>query len=265
MYIISHPIYFFNSYINFFVIILVSGTEFSIIMLISEKIREVIMHPMIGITVGNNTEGDFFLRRQYCSAILKAGGIPILLPPVGNPESAAGICNGILFTGGGDIAPSLCGITDYDPAFLFEPSPERDSYELKLARLALARDLPVLAICRGIQILNVAMGGTLKFHIDGHRQKQSREQPSHSLKIAKGSTLARLVGNEELEVNSFHHQSIDRVGDGLTVSAEAEDGIIEAVEAPGKRFCIGVQWHPEHMKGYAADILFAGLCAAAME
>lgn len=222
------------------------------------------MHPMIGITVGNNTEGDFFLRRQYCSAILKAGGIPILLPPAGNPESAAGICNGILFTGGGDIAPSLCGITDYDPAYLFEPSPERDRYELKLAQLAISRDLPVLAICRGIQVLNVALGGTLKFHIDGHHQKLSREQPSHTVKIAENTILARLAGERELAVNSFHHQAIDEVGKGLRVSAKAEDGIIEGVEASGQKFCIGVQWHPEHMKGYAADILFAGLCAAAM-
>lgn len=223
------------------------------------------MHPMIGITVGNNTDGDFFLRRQYCSAILRAGGIPILLPPVGSPTSAVGICNGILLSGGGDIAPSLCGITDYDPAFLFEPSPERDKYELELTKLALERNLPILAICRGIQVLNVARGGTLQFHIDGHHQKLSRDQPSHKVEISPDSELCRLVGESELWVNSFHHQAIDKVGDGFTVTATAGDGIIEAVEADDRRFCIGVQWHPEHMKGYAADILFAGLCAAAME
>ena len=223
------------------------------------------MHPMIGITVGNNTDGDFFLRRQYCTAILRAGGIPILLPPVGSPSSAVGICNGILLSGGGDIAPSLCGITDYNPAFLFEPSPERDKYELELTKSALERDIPILAICRGIQVLNVAAGGTLHFHIDGHTQKRSRDQPSHKIEITHDSGLCRLVTERELWVNSFHHQAIDRVGEGLIVTAMAEDGIIEAVEGVGKRFCMGVQWHPEHMKGYAADILFAGLCAAAAE
>lgn len=221
------------------------------------------MNPLIGITVGNNTDGDFFLRRQYCSAILKAGGIPIMLPPVGRPISAVGICNGILLSGGGDISPTLCKFDKYDPTLIFEPSPERDKYELELTNLALERNLPVLAICRGIQVLNVACGGSLKFDIPGHTQKLSRDQPSHSISISENTLLHHLIGEKELAVNSFHHQAIDGIGKNLIVSATAEDGEIEAVEAPNLRYCIGVQWHPEHMHTYAADILFAGLCAAA--
>ncbi len=186
-----------------------------------------------------------------------------MLPPVGRPSSAVGICNGILLSGGGDIAPSLCKIDDYDPALLFEPSPERDKYELELVNLSLERDIPLLAICRGIQVLNVARGGSLKFHIDGHRQKLSREQPSHGVIISENSLLERLTGTRELAVNSFHHQALDNVAGEFTVSATADDGTIEAIEAPHRRFCIGVQWHPEHMRTYASDILFAGLCAAA--
>ncbi|MBQ8551873.1 MAG: gamma-glutamyl-gamma-aminobutyrate hydrolase family protein [Clostridia bacterium] len=221
------------------------------------------MNPMIGITTGNNSDGDYFLRRQYCTAILRAGGIPIMLPPVGRPHAALGICDGIMLSGGGDIAPSLCGIDEYDPMFLFEPSPERDEYELELTKLAYERDIPILGICRGIQVLNTALGGSLYFDIVGHRQRLSREQPSHKIGITKGTYLHRLIGADELEVNSFHHQAVKTVPPELNVCAASDDGMIEAVEAPNMRFCLGVQWHPEHMHTREADILFAALCAAA--
>ncbi len=221
------------------------------------------MNPLIGITTDRNTGGDYFLRRQYCTAILRAGGIPILLPPVGRPLAALGICEGILLSGGGDISPALCGITEYDPALLFDPFPERDEYELELTKLAYERDLPILGICRGIQVLAASLGGTLHFHVPGHSQKLSRDQPSHGVSIASGTKLFGLVGAEELQVNSFHHQAVKSVPPTLTVSAVSDDGIIEAVESPDARFCLGVQWHPEHMDTRAADILFAALCAAA--
>lgn len=221
------------------------------------------IHPIIGITTSNNVDGDYFLRRQYCTAILKAGGIPIMIPPVAKPTSALGICGGILFSGGGDITPRLCGITDYDPARLVDPFPERDEYELELARLAHKRNVPVLGICRGAQILNCALGGSLHFDISGHTQKRSRDQPSHSVSISVGSLLHRLVGSSELEVNSFHHQAVAKPSPSLNVCALSDDGVIEALEAADKRFFIGVQWHPEHIDGYASDVLFAGLCAAA--
>lgn len=186
-----------------------------------------------------------------------------MLPPVSTPHAALGICNGILFSGGGDIVPRLCGITDYDPVRLVDPFPERDEYELELAKLTYERNIPTLGICRGIQIMNCAQNGSLHFDMPHHMQKRSREQPSHSVSIVGGTLLSRLVGAEVLEVNSLHHQSVARCAQSLTVSAVARDGVIEALEAPDKRFYVGVQWHPEHMNGYASDVLFAGLCAAA--
>ncbi len=223
------------------------------------------MNPMIGITTGNNSDGDYFLRRKYCTAILRAGGIPIMLPPISRPRSALGICDGILLSGGGDIAPRLCGIEEYDPAFLFEASPERDEYELELTRLAFSRDIPILGICRGIQVLNAALGGSLHFHILNHTQKLSREQPSHTIHIAENSYLNELFSVDTLEVNSFHHQAIRTSANGLRITAVSEDGIAEAAEGVGKRFCIGVQWHPEHMNTRESDILFAALCAKASQ
>lgn len=231
---------------------------------ITAKRKKVLnIHPIIGITTSNNTDGDYFLRRQYCRAILKAGGIPIMLPPVGKPRAALGICDGILLSGGGDITPRLCGITDYDPVRLVDPFPERDEYELELVQLAYERNVPTLGICRGIQVMSCALGGSLHFDIPGHTQKRSREQPSHSITVADGTLLYKLVGTRELEVNSFHHQSVSACAPCLKVSAVAEDSVIEAIEAPDKRFWLGVQWHPEHMSTYASSVLFAAFCAAA--
>lgn len=186
-----------------------------------------------------------------------------MLPPVSTPRAAIGICDGILFSGGGDIVPRLCGITDYDPARLIDPFPERDEYELELARLTYERNVPTLGICRGVQIMNCALGGSLHFDIPGHTQKRSREQPSHSVKVTHGTLLNKLIGTCGLEVNSHHHQSVSVCAPCLKACAIAEDGVIEAIEAANKRFWLGVQWHPEHMEGYASGVLFAGLCAAA--
>lgn len=221
------------------------------------------MPPIIGITIGGDSTGDFCLRRKYCAVILRAGGIPLILPPMGKASCALGIVNGLLLTGGGDIAPRLCGITDYDPVLLCDPNPERDEYELELARLAYERDIPTLGICRGLQIQNAALGGSLHFHVDGHEQKRSREQPSHTVHISEDSLLHRLVGTRELEVNSLHHQAVRDCAEGLSVCAVAEDSVVEAAEATGKRFYMGVQWHPEHMDTFASNVIFAALCAAA--
>ena len=220
--------------------------------------------PLIGITTSSNNDGDFFLRRQYCAALLRTGGIPIMLPPVGSPRAALGIVDGVILSGGGDIAPRLCGITNYDPALLFEVSPERDEYELELARLTYEHNIPTLGICRGIQVMNSAHGGSLHFHIDAHKQNLSREQPSHMVTLTSGTLLRSLIGESELAVNSFHHQAVNIPSGALRVSALAEDGLIEALEATDKDFYLGVQWHPEHMEGFAAEVLFAALCAAAV-
>ncbi len=222
------------------------------------------MPPLIGITTSLNNGGDFFLRRQYCSAVLRAGGIPIMLPPVSKPRGVLGIVDAVIFSGGGDIAPQLAGITDYDPMLLLEVSPERDEYELELAALTYERNIPSLGICRGIQIMNCAFGGSLHFHINSHAQTLSREQPSHMVTLKTGTLLRKLVGESELAVNSFHHQAVNIPSNAMRVCALAEDGVVEALEAPEKAFYLGVQWHPEHMEGYASEVLFAALCAAAV-
>lgn len=224
----------------------------------------VTMAPLIGITTSSNNDGDFFLRRQYCAAVLRAGGIPIMLPPVGRPDAAIGIVDALILSGGGDIAPSLCAVTDYDPVLLCDVDPERDDYELTLAAIAYEQNIPTLGICRGIQVMNSTLGGSLHFHVRAHQQKLSREQPLHTVTLTPGTLLRSLVGEAELAVNSFHHQAVNIPSPAFRVSALAEDGVIEALEAPDKDFYLGVQWHPEHMNGYAAEVLFAALCAAAV-
>ena len=221
------------------------------------------MNPMIGITTSNNSDGDYFLRRQYCTMILRAGGIPIMLPPVGRPHAALGICDGILLSGGGDISPRLCGVEEYDPVLLTDVSPERDEYELELARMAFERDIPTLGICRGIQVMNTALGGRMHFDIGGHMQCRAREQPSHRVSVRAETLLYRLVLTDEMQVNSFHHQAVSLPAQTLDVCAIADDGVIESIASDAKRFWLGVQWHPEHMTGRETDVLFAALCAAA--
>lgn len=217
------------------------------------------MKPIIGITAG--TEADIRLNRHYTEAVKNAGGVPIIITDLAHEVFHA--CDGIILSGGGDISPALCGIDEYDPAYLESPDPRRDRFELELARLALEAGVPTLGICRGLQVMNAALGGTLLFHIGGHMQRYDRDQPSHGVSVADGTRLRGLVCRDSIEVNSFHHQAIDAVSPRLTVCAMSEDGIIEAAEAAGHPFYIGVQWHPEHMSGHSSEVLFAALCAAA--
>lgn len=202
-------------------------------------------NPVIGITAGFDAGGDIWLRHQYANAILSVGGTPVVLPAVGNPGDALRFCDGILLSGGGDIDPEYYGLTDYDKSLLTDFSPARDRYELELAKLAWQR-VPLFCICRGIQTLNVALGGTLCYNIPGHRQKQERPIASHMVHIEAGTRLHAIVGETSIGTNSFHHQALDGIAPPLHVTARAEDGTVEAVESD-RQFCIGVQWHPEHM------------------
>lgn len=222
------------------------------------------MGPYIGITAGSGENGDIFLRKQYCEAVVRAGGVPVILPFTADPYRAVKLCDGLIFSGGGDICEELCIYDRYLPELIFEPSYERDKFELTLARLAYENDLPTLGICRGMQVMNTALGGSLLFDIPHHRQTTPRDTPSHIATVKPGSYLASLTGINETGVNSFHHQAVDRPGKGLTVSSVSEDGITEAVEAQDRRFFIGVQWHPEHLRDNASKKLFAALCRAAV-
>ncbi len=190
---------------------------------------------------------------DYGRGVLEAGGLPLHLPLDAGPLDLLDHVDGLVLTGGADIDPSLWGApceTDE-----FPPESSRDRFELALAREAAARSLPVLGICRGMQLLNVSDGGSLHQHVPSHARFDG--QPStvaHELTVAEDTLLARLCGDRVL-VNSLHHQTVDRLGTGWSVSATASDGTIEAIEKPGATL-LGVQWHPEMLVGRATDPLF---------
>lgn len=186
--------------------------------------------------------------QPYEEALRAAGIEPVLI----SPDSAIPQgTSGLLLMGGSDVNPALYGEARH--AETQESDDARDELECALIRDTLARDLPLLAICRGVQILNVQHGGTLVQHLDSterHRRRtEDRGLPAHQVEIVPGTRLAFIAGNTRTwDVNSRHHQAIERLGEGLLISArDPEDGIIEAVERPDKRFVVGVQWHPENM------------------
>ncbi|MEN6555956.1 MAG: gamma-glutamyl-gamma-aminobutyrate hydrolase family protein [Anaerolineaceae bacterium] len=193
--------------------------------------------------------------RAYLDAVLNAGGLPILLPACLPVEALPGLlheCEGVLLSGGGDLHPARYGEAAH-PA-IHSIDPERDAFELALVPLALAEDMPLLAICRGVQVLNTALGGTLWWDIPSQLPAAGkhdwypdypRDLLAHTVRIEAGTLLARILGEEPARVNSLHHQAVRDLGAGLIVSARAEDGVIEGVELPGKRFALGVQWHPD--------------------
>jgi gamma-glutamyl-gamma-aminobutyrate hydrolase PuuD len=205
------------------------------------------------------------LPAAYVDGVVRAGGLPVLLAPVDLPgaaEAAVDALDGLLLTGGADIDPSEYG-ADRDPETK-GLRPDRDRWDQELLAAALARDLPVLAVCRGLQVLDVALGGTLHQHVpdvvghDGHRPVPGTYGTTH-VTLETGSRLAATLG-EELDVPCHHHQAIDRVPDELRAVGRAADGLVEAVEMPGRSFVVGVQWHPEDSDDQR---LFEALVAAA--
>jgi putative glutamine amidotransferase len=193
---------------------------------------------------------------DYEESVRRAGGDAIILDYHAHPPAeVVASFDGILLAGGGDVLPSLYGGATHPRFNAAEPG--RDEYEMELTRLAIDRDVPLFAICRGIQVLNVARGGTLIQDIPteapnplNHDVREPRFAIAHEAWIATGSRLELLM-RERLEsdvapVNSRHHQAVKELGDGLVVAATAPDGVIEAIEDPARRFCLGVQWHPEN-------------------
>jgi len=210
------------------------------------------VQPIIGITTYSEKQnGNFYSPGGYAKAVRRAGGVPILLPPVkSNPAAILDIVDGLIFTGGGDLAPALYnGIMH--PS-IYDVDPERDASELPLAQLALKADIPVLGICRGLEVLMVASGGDLVPHVPdefgedvAHRLEVLRHS-EHSVQILPGSQLAEIVGATEIKrVTSWHHQAVRNVPSGWIVSAQAEDGVIEALEHEHHTWAIALQWHPE--------------------
>ncbi|MBE3556205.1 MAG: gamma-glutamyl-gamma-aminobutyrate hydrolase family protein [Firmicutes bacterium] len=197
-----------------------------------------------------------WLKRAYQEPIVRAGGLPLLIGylPDALCQQAVTQSDAVLLTGGEDVDPLRYGA--YPQRGLGSVDPKRDATELAVVRAALAQGKPLLAICRGIQVLNVALGGTLYQDLPRerpgtllHSQTAPRWAASHPVSIAPESLLARLIGADPYPVNSFHHQSCRSLGEGLVVTATAPDGVVEAIELPG-RPVLGVQWHPEDM---AAD------------
>ena len=200
---------------------------------------------------------------DYVRAVERAGGRALLVPPTTEGiEETLDALDGLIFSGGSDLDPDLYGQEAHPETTGIVP--ERDRGELALLRAALARDLPVLAICRGSQVLNVAAGGDLVQHLPeqvGH--EQHRHTPGmfadHDVTLEAGTHLARLLG-QRVPVKSHHHQGFGRLGKGLRVAAHAEDGAVEAIEDPARRFTVGVLWHPEAGEDFE---LFAALVAEA--
>jgi putative glutamine amidotransferase len=219
------------------------------------------MKPLIGVTTselrpsgagtlrrhGEPPHAEMALGMTYLRAIEEAGGMPVVLPPLGDPAPYLDRLDGLCLSGGPDLDPGAYGASERHPE-LGPTEPDLDAFELELVRAADERGLPLLAICRGAQALNVARGGTLHQHLPGHRQTEPATATTHSVHVEPGSRLAQLVGTDVLRVNSFHHQAVRRLGRGLRAVAHAADGTVEAIEARGAggaRFLVGVQWHAE--------------------
>jgi putative glutamine amidotransferase len=211
------------------------------------------VRPLIGISsYGRAGERQTFsVPCEYVDAVRMAGGVPIILPPVeGETPEGLDAVAGLILPGGGDVDPEHYGGGHHDANYGI--SQERDRFELTLARAAVARaELPILCVCRGMQLLNVALGGDLIAHIPDHfgdsvehRTPQQKPVP-HGVRLDPESRLATLLAGTELVVQSVHHQAVGRLGDGLRAVAWSEDGVIEAVESEQHPFVIGVQWHPE--------------------
>ncbi len=211
------------------------------------------MRPLIGISSYGRAGKrlSFSLPCDYVDAVRRAGGVPIVLPAAeGEIPEALEAISGLILSGGGDIDPSHYGGTPHRANYGI--SLERDGFEIALAGAALTRpDLPLLCICRGMQVLNVALGGDLVSHIPDHygnevlHRHRTRRHVEHPVHIEPSSQVARILGTTEMPVRSWHHQAVGRLGRGLRAVAWAADGVIEAVEADQLPFSIAVQWHPE--------------------
>lgn len=207
------------------------------------------MKPIIGITM-HTQEGKQQVNIPYIKSIIQAGGIPVCIPHIqeGMGEVLANV-DGLLLIGGGDLNPASYSENPHPQTGIVVT--EQDESDLKLIKQALKMKLPVLAICRGLQVLNVALGGTLyqdiPSEVEGafqHTQNSARYEKVHPITTVEETKLFSIIGREVM-TNTFHHQSVKKLGTGLIVSARAYDGVIEAVEHPGYAFCLGVQWHPE--------------------
>jgi len=233
------------------------------------------MKPLVAVTAWKRALPTFWdphtrlftLDEHYIEALRRAGVVPLLVAQP-DPEDVDGILDavdGVVLTGGGDIDPVAYGARN--DGLSRDTDPRADAAELALARGARERGLPTLGICRGMQLLNVALGGTMRQHVIVERGPH-RPEPTgdfdaikvhgHDIELEPASRLAELFGRTRRAVNSYHHQAVDRIAGELRVTARAPDGIVEALEHTGDWDCLGVQWHPEKTADGTDDVLFAG-------
>ena len=219
---------------------------------------------LIPIPIQDAERRRYTLGKNYVHSLIAAGGVPLLIPTALDDVTTYELfraADGVMLTGGDDVDPALFGEDKHEKTGGIDP--DRDRVEMALTRWAIAENKPLLGICRGVQVMNVSLGGSLIQDIPsqspselthpGHWYSAPRDQVLHTVRCDAGSHIAALLG-AEVGVNSFHHQSIRRVATGFVATAYASDGIVEAIEAPDQRFCVGVQWHPEEMAAGRADM-----------
>lgn len=203
--------------------------------------------------IGAKEQAWQLIAEDYLQAVWKAGAIPVLLPVDENTDRALkmlDMVDGLLISGGNDVSPQMYGTRVKNCGIL---NPERDTMEMKLLEKALSMDMPVLGVCRGVQLMNVCLGGTLHQDLpsDGFPVhsifSNVRNIPTHKVDVKEGTLLSDIIGGGETWVNSFHHQAVDKLGAGLEAAAISEDGVVEAIVMPDKKFVLAVQWHPEMM------------------
>lgn len=215
--------------------------------------------PLIGISGSHNVpERQLFVRENYMESVLRAGGLPVLLPHTSDEQEAKALLeelDGLLLAGGGDVDPARYGEETLPECG--EVDAQRDAFELLITRLALERNIPIFGICRGIQLLAVAMGGTLWQDIGTqlgvepirHQQEPPYDTSSHPVRFVQGGFFANVIGAEEVLTNSMHHQAIKAAGPNLIVEGYSDDGVIEAVRSAQSDSVFAVQYHPEYMSG----------------
>lgn len=231
--------------------------------------------PVIGITLDSEPAGGYAaspwyaVRENYCDTVSASGGVPLLLPHEPDvAERYLEMIDGLIITGGAfDIDPAKFGATERHAEVTTKE--KRTAFEWAVTKGAMDRDMPMLGICGGEQLLNVVLGGTLVQHIPDevanaleHEQKNPKTEPGHAVTVTPGTLLHRIAGTEALSVNTTHHQSVKALGKDMTVNATAPDGVIEGIECGRFRFCLGVQWHPEYGVDPADTKIFAALIDA---
>ncbi|NIA71180.1 gamma-glutamyl-gamma-aminobutyrate hydrolase family protein [Pelagibius litoralis] len=239
-------------------------------------VKQQTSQPLVGITLDSEAAGGwskfpwYAVRQNYAGAVKEAGGLPVLLPhEPAEAEVYLERIDALMITGGAfDVDPALFGANDRHETV--HTKDRRTEFEAALARGALARDMPLLGICGGQQLLNVVLGGSLIQHIPdeveaalAHEQPNPRDQAGHDVALSGDSLLKSICGAEVMPVNSAHHQAVKAVGAGVQVNAVAPDGVIEGIEAPDYRFCLGVQWHPEFAITPSDQAIFRAFVSAA--